>query len=99
MTDFKARFALFRQEKKPSEGAPDYTGNIEVPEDQISNLINYLGTAERSTYNDQQRVKIRLGAWLQTKKDGSKYLSGQVTPQPGSSPAPVAPPAPDEDLF
>ena len=100
MTDFKARFTLFRQEEKRNERSPDYSGNLEIPEDQVAALINYLGTAERSTYNDERRVKIRLGAWVETSKQGKKYFSGQATPQMGGGePAPVAPPASEEMPF
>ena len=100
MTDFKARFSLFRQEEKRNERSPDYSGNLEIPEDQVQDLIAYLGTAEKSTYNDKRFIKIRLGAWIETSKAGKKYFSGQATPpMGGGEPAPVAPPVPEDLPF
>ena len=100
MTDFKARFSLFRQEEKRNERSPDYSGNLEIPEDQVQDLIAYLGTAEKSTYNDKRFIKIRLGAWFKTSKQGKEYLSGNAAPPiGGGEPAPVAPPASEEIPF
>ena len=65
MSDFNIGFVQFTtlEENKKSEKSPDVTGNVEVLESSIPELINYLQTAERELdYQEENKVvKIQIG--------------------------------------
>ena len=59
MSDFNIGFVQFTtlEENKKSEKSPDVTGNLEVLESNIPELINYLQTAERELdYQEENKV-------------------------------------------
>ena len=88
MTEFNARFSLFATKEKKSEKSPDHTGNIEILEDEIQNVIAYLQNAEREVdYQDNRVVKIRLASWNTESKGGLAYQKGKMSPPITDTPA------------
>ena len=96
MADFNIGFVQFTtlEENKKSEKSPDVTGNLEVLESNIPELINYLQTAERELdYQEENKVvKIRLAGWNGVTRKGSPMLKGKLNApyRPESKPAPAA---------
>ena len=95
MSDFNIGFVQFTtlEENKKSEKSPDVTGNLEVLESNIPELINYLQTAERELdYQEKNKVvKIRLAGWNGTTGKGAPMLKGKLNApyRPESKPAPA----------
>jgi len=96
MSDFNIGFVQFTtlEENKKSEKSPDVTGNLEVLESNIPELINYLQTAERELdYLEENKVvKIRLAGWNGTTRKGNPMLKGKLNApyRPELKPAPVS---------
>ncbi len=96
MSDFNIGFVQFTtlEENKKSEKSPDVTGNLEVLESNIPELINYLQTAERELDYQEENlvVKIRLAGWNGTTRKGAPMLKGKLNApyRPESKPAPVS---------
>lgn len=80
--DFTASMSLFPAQEKKSENSPDHSGTIEFLASDISAVVEYLQTSERSkNWKDEEVVKIRVAAWNSVAKgSGKAYLSGRVSP-------------------
>ena len=90
MTDYPASGVLFANKKKTKPTSPDYTGNLELPSEVVSDLVSQM---ERGV----DKPKLSLAGWMkQAKKTGDTFLSlrgskheerGQYSARP--SPAPI----------
>lgn len=83
MSDFSINVALntIKEENKKSEKAPDVTGSLEVPAEEVNAFIAHLQTAERvMNWKDEEVIKLRFASWKRQNKKGDTYLSGKITP-------------------
>ena len=69
MTDYPASGVLFANKKKTKPTSPDYTGNLELPSEVVSDLVSQM---ERGV----DKPKLSLAVWKkQAKKTGDTFLS------------------------
>ncbi len=63
MSDFSINVALntIKEENKKSEKAPDVTGSLEVPAEEVNLFIAHLQTAERVlNWESKEVIKLRF---------------------------------------
>ena len=97
-----ASFSLFRVNEKRSENSPDYSGGVEVLEQDVAELIEHLKSGAREEdYQGRSVVKLRIAAWLKESKGGKKYMGGSISvPQElQAAPTPVTAPLPEDMPF
>jgi|TARA_R100000455_G_C6178577_1_gene57281 hypothetical protein len=90
MNDYPPSGVLFANKKKTKPTSPDYTGNLELSDKVVNDLVSQM---ERGV----EKPKLSLAGWKkQAKKTGDTFLSlrgseyeerGQYTARP--SPAPI----------
>lgn len=81
MPEFSAPISIFPVKEKKNEKGPDYTGDIEISTGELQDVINYLRNADHQmNWKDEPVVKLRISAWANESKNGSKYLKGSVQP-------------------
>ena len=93
-----ASFSLFRVNEKRSENSPDYSGGVEVLEQDVAELIEHLKSGPREEdYQGRSVVKLRIAAWLKESKGGKKYMGGSISVPQEQQAAPAAPAAQFDD--
>ena len=91
--DFKLQLAVFSQTEEdhkkrykenydPDKNYPKYSGLMQITEDQIIKLCEYVQKAkpEHSDFHGEGVVTIRAEGWLNESKAGKKYIGLNLVP-------------------
>ena len=91
--EFKVNLALFKSTEEslkarykekydPSKKYPQYSGNMQLTEMDIINMVTYQqkATPEPNDYNPQGVVTVRAVGYINTSKNGLQYLSINLEP-------------------
>tara|TARA_R100001440_G_scaffold42760_1_gene62513 strand:- start:281 stop:580 length:300 start_codon:yes stop_codon:yes gene_type:complete len=69
MTEYPPSGVLFANKKKTKQNSPDYTGNLELSDEVVNDLVSQM---ERGV----EKPKINLAGWKKVaKKTGDTFLS------------------------
>lgn len=69
MNDYPPSGALFTNKRKQKPNQPDYTGNLELSDEVVNDLVEQMSRGIT-------KPKLNLAGWKKTsKKDGSTFLS------------------------
>ena len=89
---FNFNLAVFPQSKEdhkrirgdkfdPSKKYPEFSGVVNIPANQLPDLIKYLthATPDYDDYNKEEVVPLRASGYMNTSKKGGKYLGLTIT--------------------
>tara|TARA_E500000318_G_C3534990_1_gene202178 strand:- start:446 stop:742 length:297 start_codon:yes stop_codon:yes gene_type:complete len=68
MNDYPPSGALFANQRKQKPTQPDFTGDLELSDEVVSDLVSQM---ERGN----KKPKLRLAGWKKQSKKGTKFIS------------------------
>jgi len=68
MTDYPPSGALFSNTRKQKPNQPDFTGELELSDEVVSDLVSQM---ERGN----TKPKLRMAGWRRQSKKGTKFIS------------------------
>lgn len=97
MSEYPPSGVLFTNERKQKETSPDYTGQLELSDEVVSDLVDQISRGET-------KPSLSLAGWKKTsRKTGKVFLSlvGSIKrpPQEGQQSAPASQAVNDEVPF